>query len=81
MTAKKRRPRRGGHIPTVMKYVSFEYGPGFVTAVIHIDEDTTYGLKFLSPEHMLSFMNGLMEHATEVWPDHALIRYYVSTEE
>ena len=51
-----------GTIPAIPLPVSFEAGPGFVTAVLHID-DSTIGLKFVSPTQMLMFFTELMESA------------------
>lgn len=77
----KRRPTRGrnyiGKIPTVQLPVTFEAGKGFVTAVIHID-NSTIGLKFESPEQLLTFFTELMESAVIAWPNDQFIRYYLS---
>ncbi|GIK42458.1 MAG: hypothetical protein BroJett011_62910 [Chloroflexota bacterium] len=60
--------------------VTFEAGPGFVTVVIHIGPNTI-GLRFESPEQLLEFFTGLMEHATIAWPDNPFIRMYLEDEE
>lgn len=80
----KRRPPRGrnhvGNIPTIRGLpVTFEAGKGFVTAVFHI-EGSTLGLKFESPEQLLTFFTELMEAATIAWPNDPLVKYYVSNE-
>jgi len=67
---------RMGKIPAIPLPVTFEAGPGFVTAVIHI-ENSTIGLKFVSPEQLLEFFTGLMEHAVIAWPDNPFIQYYL----
>ena len=79
----KRRPARGrdhmGEFPAIKLPVSFEAGMGFVTAVIHID-NSTLGLKFESPNQLLSFFTELMENATIAWPDNEFIKYYLQEE-
>lgn len=78
-----RRPVRGrnriGKIPSVQLPVTFEAGKGFVTAVIHAG-DSTLGLKFVSPEQLLEFFTGLMEHAVIAWPDNEFIQFYLQDE-
>lgn len=69
-----------GNIPTISSLVTFEAGKGFVTAVIHID-GSTIGVKFQSPEHMLEFFTGLMEHAVIAWPNDPFIRYYLQDDD
>jgi hypothetical protein len=81
----KRRPARGrshiGKVPSVRLSTTFEAGPGFVTAVIHIDENSTIGLKFETPEQLLGFFTELMENAVIAWPDNEFIQYYLSDDE
>ena len=81
----KRRPARKrdrvGAIPSVQLFTTFDAGPGFVTAVIHLDENSTVGLKFESPDQLLEFFTGLMEHAVIAWPDNPFIQYYLSEED
>lgn len=76
----KRRPARGRNylreIPSVRTPVSFETGQGFVTAVIHLD-NSTIGIKFESPEQLLSFFSELMENAVIAWPNNQFIQYYL----
>lgn len=78
-----RRPAMGRNytskIPTVHLPVTFEAGKGFVTAVIHID-NSTIGLKFKSPEQLLTFFTQLMESAVIAWPNDQFIKYYLSNE-
>lgn len=81
---KKRRPaRRGrnhiGKIPSIELPVTFEAGKGFVTAVIHID-NSTIGLKFISPDQLLGFFTELMENAVIAWPENEFIKYYLLEE-
>ncbi|MCL4304230.1 MAG: hypothetical protein KJ077_51580 [Anaerolineae bacterium] len=59
--------------------VTFEAGPGFVTAVIHID-NSTLGVKFVSPVQLLTFFTGLMEHAAIAWPNDPFIQMYQEDE-
>lgn len=68
-----------GKIPAIPLPVTFEAGKGFVTAVIHI-EKSTIGLNFMSPEQLLEFFTGLMEHAVIAWPDNEFIKYYLQDE-
>lgn len=56
--------------------VTFEAGRGFVTAVVHIG-NSTLGLKFESPEQLLEFQAGLMEHAVIAWSDNPFIKMYL----
>lgn len=65
-----------GKIPAVRLPVTFEAGPGFVTAVIHV-EKSTLGLKFESPEQLLTFFTELMENAVIAWPTNPFIRMYL----
>jgi len=65
-----------GQIPVARLPVTFEVGHGFVTAVIHID-NSTVGLRFDSPEHLLSFFVEIMENAVIAWPENPLIKSYV----
>lgn len=81
---KKRRPARNrnniGKIPSIQLPVTFEAGRGFVTAVIHID-NSTIGLKFESPDQLLSFFTELMESAVIAWPDNPFIQYWLQSDE
>lgn len=86
MSTRKRRPPRNGRnhigkIPAVRLPASFEAGPGFVTAVIHIDDKSTIGLRFESPDQLLGFFSELMENAVIAWPENPLIQYYLLDEE
>jgi hypothetical protein len=69
-----------GKVPALRLPVSFEAGKGFVTTVFHIDDNSTIGIKFESPEQMLSFFTRLMEHAAIAWPDDPFIQYYLLEE-
>ena len=57
--------------------ITFEAMADHVVAVIHLGPDQTLGLRFLSPEHFLTFANGLIEKACEVWPDDPYIKMYL----
>ncbi|GIK39548.1 MAG: hypothetical protein BroJett011_33810 [Chloroflexota bacterium] len=71
---------RMAKIPTTAPLpVTFEAGPGFVTAVIHAGP-STLGLKFESPEQLLYFLTDLMEHAVFAWPDNPFVQMYVEEE-
>ena len=71
---------RVGKIPAFVAPVTFEVGKGFVTAMIHI-ENSTIGLRFESPEQLLSFFSELMENAVIAWPNNEWIKYYVQDEQ
>ena len=84
MARRQRRNRRKGRdyigkIPTARLPVSFEAGRGFVTAVIHID-NSTIGIKFVSPDQLLDVFTQLMENAVIAWPDNQYIQYYLDDE-
>lgn len=64
-------------IPAIHLPVTFEAGRGFVTAVIYI-EGSTLGLKFESPEQLLTFFTEMMESAVVAWPNNEFIRLYLS---
>ena len=49
-----------------------------VTAVFYLDDKSTFGLKFTTPEQLLDFMNHLVDRAAFVWPDHPIIKEYLS---
>lgn len=76
---KKRRPARSnvGKIPKINTSTTFEAGQGYVTAVITLDEKSTIGIRFESPEQMLEFCSGLMKHAVLAWPDNEYVKYYM----
>ena len=46
-----------------------------VVAIIKIN-NSSIGLRFVSPEHLLLFFNQLMEQAIKVWPDNEWILEY-----
>lgn len=69
-----------GKIPAVRLPVTFEAGPGFVTAVFHIN-GSTIGIKFESSVQMLEFSTQLIESAAIAWPNDPFIQYYLSSEE
>jgi hypothetical protein len=62
------------HLP-----VQFQTGRGHVVAIYHIN-GSTLGVRFESPEQMLTFFTKLMEKAVKVWPDHPLVKEYLSDE-
>jgi len=68
-----------GKIPTIRLPVTFEAGPGFVTAVFHIDK-STIGVRFEAPNQMLDFFTQLMESAVIAWPNDPFIQYYLEEE-
>lgn len=71
---------RLGQVPAIHLPVTFEAGPGSVTAVIHLD-GSTIGLKFISPKQLLHFFTGLMEHALIAWPDDPFVQCYAQEDD
>lgn len=67
---------RPKNVPKAVLPITFEHGPDFVTAVIHVGE-STIGVRFESPEQLLMFSSELVEHATQVWPDNEWIKMYL----
>ncbi len=59
--------------------VAFEadYEHRHVVAIIPLGQ-STIGLRFYSPEHILTFFQQLIEKAATVWPDNELINEYMS---
>lgn len=41
----------------------------------------TVGIRFISPEHLLTTFEELMNAAVEVWPDNAWIQEYLSSDD
>jgi hypothetical protein len=64
---------------TVALPVEFYAKKDHVVGVMWIGE-SSIGLRFNSPEHILEFMTKLMDKAVKVWPDNELIREYLSDE-
>lgn len=84
MAKRRRQPKDRNHmgkIPSIQTPVTFEAGPGFVTAVIHVNNHSTLGLKFESPGQLFNFFTELMETAVFVWPNDPMIQYYLLDEE
>lgn len=69
---------RLGNVPAIALQtpITFEVGPGFVTAVIHFG-NSTMGLKFETAEQLLIFFSELIENAAMAWPDDPYIRMYL----
>jgi len=59
--------------------VTFKAMKDHVVAIIYINK-STIGLRFESPEHMLTFFSEMMEKAAIVWPDNTWIKEYLSDE-
>ena len=65
-------------IPEIARLpVTFKAMKDHVVGIIHIGE-STIGLRFESPEHLLLFFSELMEKAVLVWPDNEWIQEYLS---
>lgn len=52
-----------------------------IVVVIPIGGGSTFGLRFTSPEHLMSFFHELLQKACQVWPDNPLIQEYLSDDE
>jgi len=66
--------------PTVKRLpTSFEANikEKYVVAIMQIGE-STIGVRFESPEMMLTFFSELMEKAAVVWPESELIKEYLA---
>lgn len=57
---------------------NFRAEKGHIVAVFPIGKDSTIGIRFESPEQLLTFCVELMEKAALVWPDHQLIEEYLN---
>lgn len=69
-------PRQiGACIPAVP---NFRAEKNHIVAVFPISKDSTIGIRFESPEQLLTFCVELMEKAALVWPDHQLIEEYLN---
>jgi hypothetical protein len=70
------RPR----IPEVARLpVTFKAMKDHVVVIFHINQ-SSIGLRFESPEHMLTFFTEMMEKAAIAWPDNEWIKEYLSDE-
>lgn len=56
--------------------VRFEAKEDHVVAVLPVEGFGTIGVRFVNPEHMMEFCTGLIEAASEIWPDHPIIKMY-----
>lgn len=63
------------HLP-----VTFQAMSDHVVAIISVGNGSTIGLRFESPEHMLTFFTAMMQEAAKVWPDNEWIKYYLEDE-
>lgn len=57
--------------------VTFRAMSDHVVAIYEIDGKSTIGMRFESPEQMLSFFSEMMEKAVKVWPDNEWIKEYM----
>jgi hypothetical protein len=62
---------------TVNLPIEFHAKKDHVVGVIWLGE-SSIGIRFNSPEHILEFMSLLMEKAVLVWPDNEWIKEYLS---
>lgn len=64
-------------IPETVKLpVEFYAKKDHVVAVMRIG-DSSIGIRFNSPEHILEFMTNIMEKAAKVWPDNEWVKEYL----
>jgi hypothetical protein len=52
-----------------------------VVLIVNIPPNSTIGLRFYSPEHLLETFEKLLDAAAEIWPDNEFIRMYVNDNE
>lgn len=64
------------HLPA-----TFHAEKDHIVAVIPIGDNATFGLRFESPEHLMTFFHHLLQKACVVWPDNPLIQEYLSDDE
>lgn len=69
---KKQRSPKVARLP-----VTFHAKKDHVVAIYEIDGKSSIGMRFESPEQMLSFFSELMEAAVQVWPNNEWIREYL----
>ena len=67
--------QRNPHI--IWEQPRFEAHKDHIVAVIELSPNQTIGIRFHSPEHLLEFMNRMMEKAAEVWPDNPWIKEWL----
>ena len=56
--------------------VTFHAKKNYIVAVFHLG-NSTVGVRFQSPEQLLTFTVELMEKAKLTWPNHPLIKEYM----
>lgn len=74
-------PRIASHVlPSIPEIIANKDHVVMVLDVSQIPPDTnlmTIGLRFDSPEHLLTVMTAIMEKVVEVWPNHPLVKEYL----
>lgn len=60
-------------IPSMPEFLT---GKDYIVARFHIG-GSTFGVRFVSPEQLMTFCVLLMEKAVKVWPDHNLMKEYL----
>ena len=63
---------------TATRNIDIELHSDHITAVVWIDKDTSIGVRFNSPEHLLEFSTKMLEAAAKVWPDNPYIKEFLS---
>lgn len=63
---------------TVQQNITIEIHPDHITAIIWIDEKTSIGVRFNSPEHLLEFSTVMLNAAAKVWPNNEYIKEYLN---
>lgn len=56
---------------------TFRAEKNHIVAVFPIGPDSTIGIRFESPEQLMTFFVEMMEKATQVWPNHPVIKDYL----
>jgi hypothetical protein len=70
---------RQRHPVVIPQTIEVEAKPDYVVAIIRLG-NSTIGLRFISPEHLIKFFVSLMEKAILIWPDDPYIKEYLSQE-
>lgn len=60
--------------------VTIESEKGRVIAVVPLDDSSSIGIRFETPEQLLEFCHGLIEEAAKVWPNDPYMQEYLSEE-
>ena len=72
-------PKRKRNPVVIPQSVEIKAMSDHIVAVIWLG-DSSIGLRFLSPEHLLEFFQDLMKAACKVWPENEWIQEYLREE-